>query len=148
MTVQFSTPYSLRDREPFMFERPSLTKQSFRDECDVNFILRKYQKTGLLEHVNRFQGDYADLTDVPDYQTSLNKVIDAQSAFMTLPSAIRKQFSNDPQEFLEFVQNPDNADAMIEMGLRDRPAPVEPPAAPSEPSVAPAAPVAKADESA
>jgi phage internal scaffolding protein len=120
-TIGFKTPYSGSRYRVSLECGPGLAQQHFKDECDVNNILRKYQKTGLIDHVNRFQGDYADLSDVPDFQDSLNAVIDAQEAFMTLPSSIRKQFGNDPAAFLDFVHDPDNRDEMVKMGLSKAP---------------------------
>jgi phage internal scaffolding protein len=120
-TIGFKSPYSGERYRVSLKCGPGLAQQHFKDECDVNNILRKYQKTGLIDHVNRFQGDYADLSDVPDFQDSLNAVIDAQEAFMTLPSSIRKQFGNDPAAFLDFVHDPDNRDEMVKMGLAKAP---------------------------
>ncbi len=95
----------------------TMTKQSFKDECDINNILKKYDKTGILEHRNKYEGQYADVTGVVDYQTALNIVSSAEAAFMSLPASIRSQFQNDPHEFLAFAQDPENEDALIEMGL-------------------------------
>jgi phage internal scaffolding protein len=136
-TIGFKTPYSGSRYRVSLDCGPGLAQQHFKDECDVNRILAKYQRTGLIDHVNRFNGDYADLSDVPDFQASLDAVISAQEAFLTLPSSVRKQFDNDPAAFLDFVHNPDNRDEMVKMGLAKAPAPkvasepvVEPPAAP------------------
>jgi len=41
--------------------------------------------------------------------------------FEELPSTIRAQFENNPEKFLEFVQNPDNLDKMRELGLAKAP---------------------------
>lgn len=95
----------------------SLTKQSFKDETDINGIMRRYQETGLIEHVKKYEGRYGDFSGIPDYQTALQKVIDAQEMFNSLPSSIRNRFQNDPGEFLAFATDPKNADALIEMGL-------------------------------
>ncbi len=97
-----------------------LTKQSFKDECDINNILKKYEKSGILEHANKYQGQYADVTGTVDYQTALNTVMAAKDMFMSLPASIRTMFDNDPHEFLEFAQDPENQEAMIEMGLAER----------------------------
>lgn len=111
---------------------PSRTKQSFKDECDINNILKKFQKTGLLTHVAQYQGQYQDLPSDLDFQASINQVLAAQAAFSSLPSSIRARFENDPARFLEFVGNPANEKEMVEMGLAkprpDAPAPDEPPA--------------------
>lgn len=36
---------------------------------------------------------------------------------MALPAQVRAKFSNDAAEFLDFVQNPKNADELVAMGL-------------------------------
>jgi phage internal scaffolding protein len=132
-TIGFKSPYSGSRYRVSLECGPGLAQQHFKDECDVNRILAKYQRTGLIDHVNRFNGDYADLSDVPDFQASLDAVISAQEAFLTLPSSVRKQFDNDPAVFLDFVHNPDNRDEMVRMGLAKDPASIVQP----EPSVVP-----------
>lgn len=102
------------------FEKPSLTKQSFKEECDVNNILKKFAKTGLIEHVNRFSGDYGNYTSVQDYQTSLNQIMSANEMFESLPSKVRARFGNNPAEFLDFVGNPENIQEMISLGLASK----------------------------
>jgi phage internal scaffolding protein len=110
-----------RNRSTLKFKKPSMTKQSFRDEVNINNIMKKYEKTGLLTHVKQYGGKYADLADSSDYHTSMNIILEAQEAFDTLPSKVRHEFYNDPAKFLEFVQDPANAEKMIEMGLAERP---------------------------
>lgn len=111
--------YSKKTRKGFTCSGPSMTKQSFKAECDINTLLAKYQKTGMLAHTSRFQGDYSDLTDSVDYHTAMNIVLDAQNAFDTLPSSVRAKFNNDPSEFLTFVSDENNLDEMREMGLTE-----------------------------
>ena len=131
--MRFKTAY--QDGLPrFQFETrgPSLTRQSSKDECDINRIMRKFEKTGILEHRNTFEGSYGDFTDTPqDYHEAIQQVMDAQDMFMSLPAKVRRQFGNDPAEYLDFVADPQNADRMVELGLATRPpaAPdvVEPP---------------------
>lgn len=107
------------------------TKQSFKAQCDVNNILRQYDKTGLLTHVNTAAAQYGDFTAVNEYQENLNRVIMAQQAFAELPASIRKRFSNDPGEFFEFVTDPANQDEAVRLGLAPQPdpEPVSPPKA-------------------
>lgn len=99
-------------------DAPVLTKQCFKDECDITKILAKYRKTGLIDHVNRFQGHYGDFSSAQDYHASLNQVLQANDMFMTLPSDIRTRFDNDPGKFLAFVEDPANAASMVELGLK------------------------------
>lgn len=101
----------------------SKTHQSFKAECDVNNIMKRYERDGIMDHVNEHQGDYGDYTDVQDYQTSLDQVHAAQEAFATLPGNIRGRFENDPQQFLDFVDDPANLPEMEKMGLLQTPDP-------------------------
>lgn len=104
----------------------SRTKQSFKDECDINRILASYSKTGVLEHMNKATGMYGELPTDIDYQSNMNAVIAAQEAFSGLPSEIRNRFENDPAQFLAFIHEPSNHDEMVELGLVAAPATDDP----------------------
>lgn len=103
----------------------SLTKQADRDQTDINKIMSRYSRTGLIDHVAKGKSQYGDFTTVNEYQMAMNTVIAAQQSFADLPSKVRERFRNDPGEFFEFVSNPDNVKEMIELGLAE-PAPGEP----------------------
>lgn len=103
-------------------EEPSRTQQQFRDECDINNIMKQYKATGSITHVNnRNQGVYADLVNLPDYKEQLENVIAARQLFNDLPAALRKRFSNDPQELIDFLSDSNNRDEAIKLGLIDSP---------------------------
>lgn len=128
MTKQQTPPTILKQwqrvRVPTVIEGESLTRQAHQQECDINQIMAKWQKTGIIEHVNEFEGQYGDFTDLPaDYQSALNQVMAAQEMFESLPSTVRRKFDNDPGKFLEFVDNPENAGELVEMGLAHSPVP-------------------------
>lgn len=121
------------------------TKQSFKDECDINRIMSRYQVTGQLspDHLNRGNPQYIDATGY-EYQEAMQTVIRAQTLFDQLPSSVRDTFDNDPAEFLVFAENPDNAPELLKMGLGARPVPpvhhpsTPTPATPSTPVKTPA----------
>lgn len=104
----------------------SLTEQHHKTECDIRTIIKRYDKTGLINHVNSAKAEYGDFTMVNEYQDALNTVINAQNAFDELPSDVRKKFNNDPGAFFEYATNPDNLDGMVELGLAVKPDPVAP----------------------
>jgi len=91
-------------------------KQSFKDECDINKIMAKFQKTGVLNHYAKHAPSYQDIPAL-EYSDALNIIATADTMFEELPSETRKQFDNDPEKFLEFVNNPENLEEMREMGL-------------------------------
>lgn len=117
--ARFRSAYSKPVRVSVSFDKErGLTRQSFKNECDVNSIMAKYAKSGLVDHVSRVEGRYGDFTSAPsDYLEAMQTVIDAQHAFAGLPASIRKEFNNDPSDFLAFMSNPDNADRMRELKL-------------------------------
>ncbi|AXL14710.1 internal scaffolding protein [Microviridae sp.] len=130
-------PYQPRLRVLARIGGPSLTKQSFAGETNINSIMARFEKTGLLDHVSQYQGSYMDLIDAPGFHDAANSIIAANEAFESLPSSIRRRFNNDPSSFLEFVQNEDNFDQLVELGLarpKDDPDPKE--ASASDPSAA------------
>lgn len=113
----FRTAYGPKLKVPLKFPaHEGRTKQSFKDECDINTIMRRYQQTGTLEHVQRREAQYADCTG-RDYQTAMELIANARSAFEELPAAVRDRFDNDPAELLDFVRDPDNAEEAAELGL-------------------------------
>jgi len=124
--MEFKTAYSASKSRALKCVGETRTKQSFKAECDINNLLKKYQKTGMIDHVNKYEGEYVDLSNPVDYQTALNVLIAAQARFDSLPSSVRKRFGNDPGEFVQFVSDPNNKEALYELGLATRPAPADP----------------------
>lgn len=103
---------------------PSMTRQSEKDSCDINVIMRKYQKTGVLPVKDR-EAFFADVSQMGDYQEAIERVRMADEAFMAMPAKLRKKFENDPAVFLDFCSNPDNRDELVELGLIEKEKPAE-----------------------
>lgn len=102
---------------------PILTEQSHKAEVDINNIVKRHGgNLELIAKVNALRAVDMQFDDVTgnDFQEAMFKVAKAQESFDSLPSAIRKQFDNNPATFLDFVQNPDNAESLVEMGLAQR----------------------------
>lgn len=115
--MQFKTAYGPKEKVAMDFSTAtSMTKQSFKDECDVNLIIKKYSRTGIIAHLNELEAQYGDLVGL-DFQEAMDLVAGANSLFEQLPAAARKKFRNDPAVFLDFMSNPANADQMVELGL-------------------------------
>lgn len=97
-------------------EEPSLAQQHFKDECDINNILRQFNITGLLPE-QPLSPRYGDFTGIGDYHTALNRVIAAQDEFDSLPAQIRARFDNDPANLIEFLNDDANRPEAEELGL-------------------------------
>lgn len=52
-----------RRKHSIEFTAPSMTHQSFKDECEINNIVDKYTRTGILTHLKRGEPQYGDAPD-------------------------------------------------------------------------------------
>ena len=99
-------------------EEPSLAQQQFKDETDINNILRQFNITGILPEAP-LSPRYGDFTGIVDYHTALNAVIAAEDGFMELPADLRARFQNDPENLINFLNDESNKDEAIKLGLID-----------------------------
>ena len=95
----------------------SLTQQSHLKRANINHIMKNYEKTGLLP-VTTAKPVYGD-TPVGDYHSALNLIREAEQTFMQVPAEIRAKFDNDAGKFLDFVNNPENEEELIKLGLAE-----------------------------
>lgn len=120
-----SSVYVQHDKIGLDCSHDGRTRQEFADECDINILMSRYEKTGTLNHFSKQTPEYLDLGEVPDLHTALTVLEKADRAFMSLPAAIRREFDNDSVKFVQYAENPENLDRMREWGLAP-PKPVEP----------------------
>lgn len=90
------------------------TDQQFKNDCDINYIVKKFNPQ---IHMAKSPGIYADTTEIPDLLTASNIVKDAETKFMQLPADARLKFNNNPIEMINFLKNPQNQEEAIQMGL-------------------------------
>jgi phage internal scaffolding protein len=114
--MKIRKPYTQGTRVQSINELPSRTKQSDTEDCEINNIMAKYMRTGAIDHFTNHEAKYSDTTGA-DFETAMNIVANAQNMFADLPSKLRAKFKNDPRQFLDFVQNEENAQEMTELGL-------------------------------
>lgn len=82
-------------------EEPSMTKQAPAAEHDINVIMRGYVTPPALsdEHL-ALLGSFGDVSEIGDFQGCVNRVQEANAAFLELPARVRDRFANDPARFL------------------------------------------------
>lgn len=119
--MDFYTRYNPAVSPSVEFNEPSMTEQHFKDECDINNIVKSYQATGVLPQGNRepLFGDFAEFPT--DLQASQQYFDDAAARFMELPATLRREFDNDPVKLLAFLQDDRNRDRAIQLGLVNAP---------------------------
>lgn len=127
--------------KPVLVTGPGRTQQHFKDECDINKILAKYRKTGVVEHVTRARAIYGDFSQVKSAAENFDIVAKATAMFDMIPATIRNQFGNDIPSFLRFIDDPANFDQCVKWGIYDKPKVEKPSEAPTPaPPAEPAAP--------
>lgn len=103
----------LRKGEPVM-----RTIQSGKDESDINVIVGRFLKTGVLpdsiampplsEDFTEFTGDFQDLQNV---------VRAGLESFQMLSAEVRAEFFNDPARFVAYCEDERNLPRLRELGL-------------------------------
>lgn len=95
-----------------------LVQKQFKDECDVNNIMKKYKTMDNAALARgRGEGIFADFSKIPDLHYALAAVNLANDAMASLPALIRLRFENDPAKLLAFMQDPKNYDEGVKIGL-------------------------------
>lgn len=117
----------------------SRTKQAFKDEVDINTIVKRFGLDGQLPENVRMPV-VGDFTDLPaDFHAMANAARQAQESFDAMPARVRARFHNDPGEFVAFCLNDDNLEEAKLLGLV-KPGPVVAPVVAPVPGVTPGAP--------
>lgn len=123
--MNFVSAFSPKERVRLKVVGESRTKQQFKDECDINSILKKYNRKmgidALEQYAGYFAGNFGDVSVVPSYQEAQTQMFEAQEAFAALPAKARAKFSNDPLEMLAFLSDVGNRDEAIALGLLEKP---------------------------
>lgn len=107
---------SPRVRVALVFPAQGRTKQEFKAECDINNIMARYLRTGVIEFRNKYEPRYADVSGL-DFNTAMEVVSKASSMFEELPAKLRERFENDPAKFLDFVGDEGNREEAKALGL-------------------------------
>lgn len=138
-TVFFKTPYNHdtdaeAKRTGLECLDKSLTQQQFKEECDINTIVKNFKVTGNLPLTNLppLQDDF-DSDEIFDFQSAMNMVIQAKQSFAGMAAEVRDAFNHDPQRYVSqvdaWIKEPDkerremNLSVMRAMGLAVQPGP-------------------------
>lgn len=108
----------------------TMTKQADRDEADINQIIKRFEKTGMLT-VNQREAFFGDVSGLTDYKTALDTVNEANNLFKGMSAEIRTRFDNDPALMIQFLDNEDNYEEAVKLGMVVR----RPEVAPEPPDV-------------
>ena len=115
--MDYATDVGYDPTQPDAALEASLTEQSFKDQCDINNIVKQYERTGLMPHQRPNEPVYGDISDAPTFLEAQNIVVAGKEAFAALPAHVRDRFQNDPARYLAFMDNDENYDEAVKLGL-------------------------------
>lgn len=83
--------------------------QSHRQSVELSTLLQRYAQ-GDVTALNKIQGVYADVVDMPStYSELFERVRDAENSFNALPDDVRALFDNSPVSFWQSIGTPEFA---------------------------------------
>lgn len=91
------------------------TKQTFKDETDINKLVAKAARGESLSHLEKHGEIYGDFTDISDLLHAHNRLQRGQEVFDALPSELRREFNNSIEGFFNFVNDPANSGRLNEV---------------------------------
>jgi len=109
-----------------------MTKQSEADACNINLMLARWLKTGVVKITGQ-RPMYGDFANVDEYHAMVNRLQAAEAEFMRIPAKVRKRADNDVGKFVELVMDVDNRDELLELGLDESYFPARAPVPVDEP---------------
>lgn len=95
----------------------SKTRQDQAARTDIRRIYARYKKTGVIDHLNHAAPSVGDFSMSTDLLGALTRVEDAQSAFVRLPSSVRKLVDHDPVKLLAMLATEDGRQALGDAGF-------------------------------
>jgi len=91
-------------------------QQQFKDECDINVMLKQYGIGYELPKGLRVP-TAGDFTGVNNFHEAMNAIRQTQETFELLPAHIRSKFQNDPGQFADFATNDENREQIKKWGM-------------------------------
>lgn len=90
--------------------------QSFKDDCDINVILKRFG-IGYEIPAGVRMPQPGDFVGISDFHTAMNQLRETQENFNALPANIRAEFNNDPGQFFAAALDEKNRDRFAELGM-------------------------------
>lgn len=100
---------------------PTMAEQHTAHLTDINYLIERHKPDELAAYIHartqhRQEIIGHDFSAEPSLQDAKNIVYQSQVAFNQLPDDIKKNFKNHV-EFLKFIDNPNNAEKMVKLGI-------------------------------
>lgn len=97
---------------------PSMTKQEFEPELEINQVMKRYVATGYIKR-NEIAGTFGDFSVPLDFDAVQDKILHANALFIDLPIDIKDEFRT-ASEFLKAFQTPTGRARLEAVGVLSR----------------------------
>lgn len=97
------------------------TKQSDLAQTNIVELINSYQPGSDLTHIRSAIENYGDFTNLPTFHEAKVAIANAEAAFNSYPAAVRTRMRNSPGYFLEFMEDEQNVDEAVSLGIVDPP---------------------------
>lgn len=96
-----------------VYKKPgkSLTEQHHAKACDINTIMAKYLKDGLIDHISKYEPQFGDVSEL-DFKHSMDTITRVESEFHDLPAYVREHYDHDPANYLAAVITDDGLEEL------------------------------------
>ncbi|ALS03704.1 VP3 [Gokushovirus WZ-2015a] len=111
------------------------TQQQFREECDINTIVRRFGLGYEMPQGVRVPM-YGDFTHLSDYHEACNAIAEAHENFDLFPAELRARFQNNPGNLIDFMADERNREEAVRLGLVNAP-PISSPTSSASPDAPP-----------
>ncbi|AXH76057.1 MAG: internal scaffolding protein [Microviridae sp.] len=91
-------------------------KQSFKDEVDINTIVKRFG-IGYEMPEPSFLPGTQDFTNIGDFHSAMNLIARAKEQFEEFPANIRARFDNNAADWADFCLKEENRGELAKMGL-------------------------------
>lgn len=124
--VNFVTRYGLKNVKNFRSNKPSMTQQQFKNECDINHIIKRYNKdpqlwATLINNAKDINSpSFADFTDVGDFRHAMDKVSQIGEFFASIPSEVRARYNQNPELLFAAMHDPSQWQYLAEKGVLNK----------------------------
>lgn len=92
------------------------TKESESAACDINVIVDKWLKKGILP-LTTARPKYGDFSNAGDYLEACTRLQTAEAEFLRVPAKVRRACDHDLGKFVEKCQTQEGLEELLELGL-------------------------------
>jgi chromosome condensin MukBEF ATPase and DNA-binding subunit MukB len=102
--IKITKPYDKKQSPKIICQELTKTVQHIKKDCDINNIINRFTKTGIIDHTTQRKPQYTEDQELPnDYMVALNKIKQMDETFDRLPKDMREKLVN-VEGYINYLQ--------------------------------------------